>query len=172
MSSDGEDKLCFLVCWNDKQSGLQRDFHLYFYPGSSSVEMFDIKTRKVFLKKTETDKISRGDLYLGNTILLYARSLKVMDYGDEVTRDRCSQTTENTLGLVKPEAVGELGQILSRIRLEGIRLARARMVHLTRHQAERFYSRYRLDTLFEDLGKNPLSSQPSEYNNHQTLCSC
>ena len=60
MTLDGEDKLCFLVCWNDKQSGLQRDFHLYFYPASSSVEMFDIKTRKVFLKKTETDKVSRG----------------------------------------------------------------------------------------------------------------
>ena len=64
MTLDVEDKLCFLVCWNDKQSGLQRDFHLYFYPGSSSpsVEMFDIKTRKVFLKKTETDKISRGQM--------------------------------------------------------------------------------------------------------------
>ena len=62
MTLDGEDKLCFLVCWNDKQSGLQRDFHLYFYPASSSVEMFDIKTRKVFLKKTETDKVSRGKL--------------------------------------------------------------------------------------------------------------
>ena len=93
-----------------------------------------------------------GDLYIGNTIVLYARSLKVLDYGDKVTRETCSQTTENTLGLVKPEAVGELGQILTRIRLEGIKLARARMVHLTRHQAERFYSRYRLDTLFEDLG--------------------
>ena len=64
MTSDGEDKLCFLVCWNDKQSGLQRDFHLYFYPGSNSVEMFDIKTRKVFLKKTETDKISTGEMTL------------------------------------------------------------------------------------------------------------
>ena len=63
MTLDSEDKLCFLVCWNDKQSGLQRDFHLYFYPGSpSSVEMFDIKTRKVFLKKTETDKINRGQM--------------------------------------------------------------------------------------------------------------
>ena len=95
-----------------------------------------------------------GDLYIGNTIVLYARSLKVLDYGDEVTRETCSQITENTLGLVKPEAVAELGQILTRIRLEGIKLARARMVHLTRHQAERFYSRYRLDTLFDDLGKN------------------
>ena len=108
-----------------------------------------------------------GDLYIGNTILLYARSLKVLDYGDEVTRDACSQTTENTLGLVKPEAVGELGQILTRVRLEGLRLARARMVHLTRHQAERFYSRYRLDTLFEDLGKcssSHLSPKPSDCN--------
>ena len=69
MTLDGEDKLCFLVCWNDKQSGLQRDFHLYFYPASSSVEMFDIKTRKVFLKKTETDKVSRGKFFFPETLL-------------------------------------------------------------------------------------------------------
>ena len=86
----------------------------------------------------------------------------MLDYGDEVTRDACSQTTENTLGLVKPEAVGEMGQILTRVRLEGLRLARARMVHLTRHQAERFYSRYRLDTLFEDLGKSSSSQLSPE----------
>ena len=60
MTFDSEDKLCFLVCWEDKQSGLLRNFHLYFYPGSNSVEMFDIKTRKVFLKKTQSDRISRG----------------------------------------------------------------------------------------------------------------
>ena len=94
----------------------------------------------------------------------------MVDYGDEVTRDCCSQTTENTLGLVKPEAVGELGQILTRIRLEGMRLARARMVELTRHQAERFYSRYRLDTLFEDLGKCPLSHL-NIVTVYSTLCS-
>ena len=96
----------------------------------------------------------------------------MVDYGDEVTRDCCSQTTENTLGLVKPEAVGELGQILTRIRLEGIRLARARMVQLTRHQAERFYSRYRLDTLFEDLGRCPLSHlNICSFTIYSTLCS-
>ena len=71
MTLDGEDKLCFLVCWNDKQSGLQRDFHLYFYPASSSVEMFDIKTRKVFLKKTETDKVSRGKFFSPRNIIIW-----------------------------------------------------------------------------------------------------
>ena len=68
-----------------------------------------------------------------------------------MTRESCS-STENTLALVKPGAVVEVGRIMTRIRLEGIRLARVRSVHLTRHQAEHFYRKYKLDPLFEELG--------------------
>ena len=76
-----------------------------------------------------------------------------MDYGDDVTRDTCSRTSENTLALVKPGAVGELGQILTRVGLEGITMARAKMVHLGRHQAEHFYRKFTHDPLFDDLGE-------------------
>ena len=74
-----------------------------------------------------------------------------MDYGDEVTRETCS-STENTLALVKPGSVVEVGQIMTRVRLEGMRVARVKMVELTRHQAEHFYRKYRLEPLFEELG--------------------
>ena len=55
-----EEKLCFLVCWEDKNAGLLKNFHLYFYPSEKSVEMFDLRIKKVFLKKTETSQIKQG----------------------------------------------------------------------------------------------------------------
>ena len=55
-----EDKLCFLVGWEDKNAGLLRNFQLYFYPQEKSVEMFDLKTKKTFLKKTQNENLKQG----------------------------------------------------------------------------------------------------------------
>ena len=55
-----EDKLCFLVCWEDEIAGVMKNFHLYYYPQEKSVEMFDLKTKKTFLKKTENENIKKG----------------------------------------------------------------------------------------------------------------
>lgn len=57
MSSE---KLCFLVSWFDKNAGANRDFHLYFYANEKSFEMFDLNSKKMFLRKTVCDKINLG----------------------------------------------------------------------------------------------------------------
>ena len=36
-----------------------------FYPAESSVEMVDMRTKKLFLKKIKTDEVTLKDLYLG-----------------------------------------------------------------------------------------------------------
>jgi hypothetical protein len=47
-----------------------------FYPGegennnNNSVEMVDMRTKKLFLRKIKTDEMSLKDLYIGNSILL------------------------------------------------------------------------------------------------------
>ena len=64
-----EEKLCFLVCWEDKNSGFMKNFHLYFYLTDGSVEMFDLRLKKTFLKKTEN-----GTLKLGTIVKLGSRS--------------------------------------------------------------------------------------------------
>ena len=46
-----DDKLCFLVCWEDRNAGLMRNFQLYYYPHEKSVEMFDLKTKNAIHNK-------------------------------------------------------------------------------------------------------------------------
>lgn len=94
-----EEKLCFLVCWEDKNSGVMKNFHLYFYPTDGSVEMFDLRLKKTFLKKTENGTLKLGDLYIGNTIVLYSRTLQIVDYGDDFTRNNCSTSSESTFAM-------------------------------------------------------------------------
>jgi nucleoside-diphosphate kinase len=43
---------------------------------------FDLKTRKMFLKKTEYPSIQLKDIFIGAVLNVYARQLKVIDYAD------------------------------------------------------------------------------------------
>lgn len=60
---------------------------------------------------------------------------------------------ERTLSMVKPDAVGNnvIGQIYRRFEDAGLRIVAARMVRLTREQAEEFYAVHRARPFYADL---------------------
>jgi nucleoside-diphosphate kinase len=60
---------------------------------------------------------------------------------------------EKTLSIIKPDAVKKnaVGQILARFEAAGLRIAAARMMHLSRGQAEGFYVVHRERPFFRDL---------------------
>jgi nucleoside-diphosphate kinase len=60
---------------------------------------------------------------------------------------------ERTLSIIKPDAVKKkaIGQILARFEAAGLRIAAARMMHLSRQQAEGFYAVHRERPFFKDL---------------------
>jgi nucleoside-diphosphate kinase len=60
---------------------------------------------------------------------------------------------EKTLSIIKPDAVKKnaIGQIMARFESAGLRIAAARMMHLSRAQAEGFYSVHRERPFFRDL---------------------
>ena len=60
---------------------------------------------------------------------------------------------ERTLSIIKPDAVkmNVIGQILARFEEAGLRIVAARMMHLSRAQAEGFYAVHRQRSFFRDL---------------------
>ena len=60
---------------------------------------------------------------------------------------------ERTLSIIKPDAVKKnvVGQILGRFEKAGLRIVAARMMHLSRAQAEGFYAVHRSRPFFKDL---------------------
>jgi nucleoside-diphosphate kinase len=60
---------------------------------------------------------------------------------------------ERTLSIVKPDAVARnvIGEIYSRFERAGLKVVAARMKHLTRADAERFYAVHRERPFFKDL---------------------
>ena len=62
-------------------------------------------------------------------------------------------TTERTLSIIKPDAVAKnvIGEIYSRFEKGGLRVVAAKMLHLSREQAEGFYGVHRERPFFIDL---------------------
>jgi nucleoside-diphosphate kinase len=60
---------------------------------------------------------------------------------------------ERTLSIVKPDAVAKdiIGKIYSRFEEGGLRVVAAKMLHLSREQAERFYAVHRERPFFSEL---------------------
>ena len=60
---------------------------------------------------------------------------------------------QRTLSIIKPDAVKKnvIGQIIARFEKAGLRVSAARMMHLSRAQAEGFYAVHRERPFFKDL---------------------
>ena len=60
---------------------------------------------------------------------------------------------ERTLSIIKPDAVAKnvIGQIYSRFENGGLKIIAARMMHLSRRDAEGFYAVHRARPFFKDL---------------------
>ncbi len=60
---------------------------------------------------------------------------------------------ERTLSIVKPDAIAKniIGKIYSRFEDNGLRIVAAKMLHLSREQAENFYAVHRERPFFHDL---------------------
>ncbi|MBS0608811.1 MAG: nucleoside-diphosphate kinase [Proteobacteria bacterium] len=60
---------------------------------------------------------------------------------------------ERTLSIIKPDAVAKnvIGQIYARFEAAGLKIAAARMIHLSRAEAEQFYGVHKERPFFRDL---------------------
>lgn len=80
-------------------------------------------------------------------------------------------TTERTLSIIKPDAVANnnIGQIIARFESKGLKVVAAKMMQLTREQAEGFYEVHKERPFFNDLVKfmisGPVLVQVLEGNN-------
>lgn len=62
-------------------------------------------------------------------------------------------TKEQTLSIIKPDAVGKnhIGNIIDRFEKAGLKIVAAKMVHLKKQQAEEFYGIHQGRPFFNDL---------------------
>src|SRR5580765_7804798 len=78
---------------------------------------------------------------------------KIFSNDGVLKKDPRSMALERTLSIIKPDAVKKnvIGQILARFEAAGLRVAAARMMFLSRTEAEGFYAVHRGRPFFNDL---------------------
>ena len=59
-----------------------------YLPVVKSIEMYDVKNKRIFLKRQEIPTLQLDDFYVGSQVTILSRVLKVTDYGDMFTRRR------------------------------------------------------------------------------------
>ena len=51
--------------WYDPQASLLREYQLTFYPKDNTIEMYDVKNRRLFLKRSEFSAITMDKIFMG-----------------------------------------------------------------------------------------------------------
>jgi nucleoside-diphosphate kinase len=136
--ASAEDRYVFHVEWHDQQADLLRRYMFTFYPRDNSVEMWDTKNHRPFVRRSEYAEVSLSDLYIGATITVLSRQLKIVEYADHHTRKTLENMKAKTLAMIKPDAYNDIGRIISVINQTGLVIARLRMVRMDQDSAAAF----------------------------------
>ena len=137
------------VEWYDPQPMLAREYLLRVYFEEGEVEMYDVKSRRTFLKLSPLPaSIKKDDLYPGNEIVLHSRTLKIIRYADLATEKILTKALERSTCILTHNCLknGELGSAISVIEGTGLKIIKLKMVAFTDIEASECSSLLRKDS--------------------------
>merc|ERR1719331_1746360 len=111
-----------------------------FFPNDNSISMFDTKNNRPFLKRNVYAEVTLADMYLGASVTVLARQLKIIEYGDEYTKKALEEKKCKTLAMIKPDAYNNIGQILTSIGQSGLVISRLKMIRMDADDVAQFTS--------------------------------
>lgn len=120
----------FVTEYFDPQANMVRQYMLLFYTFDNSIEMYDIKNKRMFLKRVKYQQLTAKELFVGASVTVYSRVLKLVDFGDEVTRRQFSKNEEAFVFLPSP-IMAEIGSLLQFAHANDMRVINLRMADAT-----------------------------------------
>jgi len=147
-----EERFVFKADWYDKQADLIRNYLLTFYTKDGTAEMYDMKNRRMFMKRMACNTVTANELYLGSIVNVHSRQLKLVDYGDLFTKNKFDSLAERSFGLIKPDCYAQTGKIIDAICRNGFKIAKLKMSRFSSPlQANLFYEEHKGKPYFADL---------------------
>eukprot|EP01084_Bolivina_argentea_P181847 314024_1 len=154
MQAFDEVPLSVIVSWFDPLPQLTREYLLKYWVGTNEVEMVDLKTRKLFLRRTPCSRtISLKDLYASNILLLHGRELKVEGPGDKQTAAQL-EAEMASVGVVLGASLverGSPGKVLDMLTSSGLSLTMLKTFQLGREEALRLADELKAPSATEAL---------------------
>lgn len=125
--------------WREVENCKVTEFLITYFAADGSIELFDIKKHRLFLKRNKCHQVVLKDLFVGNSVNIFSRQINITDYGDSTTQQRLSVKMQKTFGLIKPNQIRNLGAVLEAVHEGGFTISRMRMINLTRDQGLDLY---------------------------------
>lgn len=157
MNSSQEVILSFIATWFDPQSEILRRFLLKFFPESNEIEMKDATTGRKFLKRTKVETckgaLCTDDFRIGNTVNIFSRGLKLVEYGDSSTRIILEKSMEKSTLLF--QSIEDVGKVIYHIERSGLILDSMRSFHMSNHTLEETMELLDVSNLFNGSQRDP-----------------
>ncbi len=114
---------------------------LCYFEEDGSVEMFDIRKRKTFLKRcVPHETIHVDQLVVGSMVTIMSRPLEVVEYLDSGTAARFTVKSDCSCMVILPDAYPHIGSILDLLSGAKLDIVRCRMLKLDATEATEFVS--------------------------------
>lgn len=126
----------FLLSWEQPHAGLVKQYRMTYYEKvgkQPDVELFDMKTGKLFLKRV-TYNLPPEELFLGNQITIFARQMTLDQFGDPKTASKFSSANLLVVVPFEPRLVSHLLKNVAEDQLQA-KLEDVRMLAFSRRDA-------------------------------------
>ena len=143
--------MAFIAEWYDKLACIDKPFRIFFYPNDNSIEIIDLKSKKQHLKRIRHDAITLNDLFVGNTLDIYGRRFKIVEFADQVTKDQLFSKKERSFMMIKPDSYTNMGKIIDIIISNGFAINKALMLRMNDEMVQLLFPDQSLKAYFREL---------------------
>ena len=131
-------RLSFIVEHYDTLAQMVKKYQLFYYPEDASIEMYDIKNLRIFLKRIVNPEVKTSTLYIGSEISIYSRQYKIIAFADEFTKKTLENVRTSVFALILPSAYMIIGKIIDIIQRNGFLINKLKMNKLSGKEASNF----------------------------------
>ena len=144
-------RYCFITEVFDSFASLVRRYQLFFYPSDGSIEIFDIKNQRIFLKRIVNPEVTIKDLYINSDININSRKHKLVEYGDDFTKKVFTEIRSNTYGMIKPDGYLNIGKIIDMIYQGNFTITKLKLCKMSKEMASEFYGEHKGKSFYDFL---------------------
>ncbi|XP_023934059.2 nucleoside diphosphate kinase 7 isoform X2 [Bicyclus anynana] len=123
------DKFSFIGEWYDNQASLVRRFNIFYYPTDDTVEMYDLKNRKTFLRRVKVNGVNIDSFFIGSTLPILGR----------------------TFAMIKPMPTNIVGKIITHLNEKNMKITKMKKTTLTVDDINFIYRKQLSDATFPFL---------------------
>ena len=124
METSKEEIWSFIAEWYDPLPQATKQYLLKYYPHQNQAEMYDMKLKRIFLKKSPCPpELSSEDYFIGSQIVLYSRDLKIVDYADGVTKQRLSRQIQTSVLVLPADTLLHWGTVINDLLASGFNIS-------------------------------------------------